>query len=424
MQIANRRIGTFAVTEHRWDVPVDYNDSASPTLSLFGREVTLPGTQSENRPWLVFLQGGPGFEATRPTGGFGWVAHAATRYRVLLLDQRGTGQSSAIDADTITQHGVAADQARYLTHFRADGIVHDCEFVRASLGIEQWTVLGQSFGGFCALHYMSAFPGSLREAIFTGGVPPIGRTPDEIYRATYSRMLDRNAEYFERYPEDLDRVRSTMTTLQHSSVHLPSGDRLTPNRFRTLGLMLGMSTGAEELHYIIERGLDHWAIRAIENAQKWDTNPLYHVLHESSYADGHPTQWSAHRLRAEFPQFDNYDQPYFTGEHVYPWQLQDWQRLQPFREAAEILANEPWPVLYDADRLARNTVPAAAAVYTFDPYVEARFSEETAAVVPNLKLWISPDHDHDALRVVGAPILDELFRLLDGHSSFLGVRQN
>jgi pimeloyl-ACP methyl ester carboxylesterase len=413
MHIAQRRIGTFLVTEHRWDVPIDHSDSSpsAETLSLFGREVTLgdSASQSVSPPWLVFLQGGPGFEATRPSGGFGWVAHAAQRYRVLLLDQRGTGQSTAIDADTIALRGKPLEQARYLTNFRADSIVKDCEFVRAALGLEQWTVLGQSFGGFCTLHYMSAFPDSLSAALFTGGVPPIGRTPDDVYRATYLRQVDRNAAYFDRYPEDIDRVRNTLAQLQTSSVYLASGDRLTPNRFRMLGHMLGMSTGAEEMHYLVERGLDHWALRGIENAQKWDTNPLYQVLHESSYADGHATRWSAHRLRAEYPQFDSEDLPYFTGEHVYPWQLRDWQRLQPFGEAAEILANEPWPVLYDATRLAANTVPAAAAVYADDPYVEAEFSQETAAVVPNLRLWITPDHDHDALRVVGAPILDELF---------------
>jgi pimeloyl-ACP methyl ester carboxylesterase len=418
MQIAQRNIGSFVVTEHRWDVPVDYNqtsDTRYEPLSLFAREVTTDSPERLTLPTLVFLQGGPGFEATRPSGGFGWVARAAERYRVVLLDQRGTGQSTPISADTIGKLGTPQQQADYLTRFRADAIVQDCEFVRQAMGLEQWTVLGQSFGGFCALHYMSAFPSSLREALFTGGVPPIGRSPDDVYRKTYARMIDRNVAYFDRYPEDITRVRDTLRTLSTSNVRLPSGDRLTPNRFRTLGLMLGMSTGAEEMHYIVERGLDHWALRAIENAQKWDTNPLYHVLHESSYADGHATKWSAHRLRAEYPQFDDLEDglPFFTGEHVFPWQLNDWQRLQPFAEAAEILAHHEWPKLYAAATLAHNTVPAAAIVYPTDPYVEAEFSEEVAAAVPGLHLTIMAEHDHDGLRVVGAPILDALFNSID-----------
>ena len=414
MKLSQHRIGSFVVTEHRWDVPVEHHDPSGPTLSVFAREVTGADAESPNRPWLVFLQGGPGFEATRPMGGFGWVERAARDYRVLLLDQRGTGRSSPIDAESIVTVGDADAQASYLRNFRADAIVRDCEFVRTSLGIDRWSVLGQSFGGFCLLHYLSTFPDSLREGFFTGGIPPIARPVDDIYRATYERMLVRNERFYERYPSDLDTVRSFLTTLKKSDVRLPSGDRLSVERYQMLGLMLGMSTGAEELHYLVERGLDFVALRGIENAQRWDTNPIYQVLHESSYADGQRTRWSAQRVRAEFPAFDDPDKPYFTGEHVYPWQLQEWQRLRPFADVAEILAEEPWPKLYDADTLARNTVPCAAAVYPDDPYVEYKFTLETADTLSALRMWTSDEHDHDALRVDGVYVLDELFSLVHG----------
>ncbi|GAL15185.1 proline iminopeptidase [Vibrio astriarenae] len=41
----------------------------------------------------------------------------------------------------------AQQQAEYLSHFRADNIVRDAEFIRESFGIEKWSTLGQSFGG-------------------------------------------------------------------------------------------------------------------------------------------------------------------------------------------------------------------------------------------------------------------------------------
>lgn len=412
MQRAQHRFGSHVVTEHSWDIAVRHDDPSSSKVSVFAREVTSAEPGTLDRPWLVFLQGGPGFEATRPMGSFGWVDRAARDYRVLLLDQRGTGRSTPIDADTIAALGDAEAQAAYLREFRADAIVRDCEFIRADLGVDQWSVLGQSFGGFCLLHYLSMYPQSLREGFFTGGIPPIGRPVDDIYRATYTRMVSRNERFYERYPQDLDTVRTILNTLRTSSVHVPSGDRLSVDRYRMLGLMLGMSTGAEELHYLVERGLDFVALRGIENAQRWDTNPIYHVLHESSYADGQPTRWSAQRLRAEFPQFDDPDRPFFTGEHVYPWQLEEWQRLQPFADVAEILAHEPWPKLYDADRLATNTVACAAAVYPDDPYVEYEFSLETADTLGSIQLWVSDDHDHDALRVDGEHVLDQLFELV------------
>ncbi len=424
MKRSHHVIGPFIVTEHTWDIPIDHHDPAQ-TISIFAREVARSDAKDdriEARPWLVFLQGGPGFEATRPSGTFGWISHATKYFRVLLLDQRGTGNSTPVDGDLISTLGDSQAQAKYLRNFRADSIVRDCEFIRNDLNIEQWSLLGQSFGGFCLLHYLSSFPESLTEGFFTGGVPPIGRSPDDVYRATYRRMIARNAAYFDRYPQDIERVRSVLQQLETNPVHLPSGDLLTAQRYRTLGHALGMSTGAEEVHYLVERGLDYWALRGIENAQKWDTNPIYQVLHESSYADGHFTGWSAHRLRAEFPEFDDLELPYFTGEHVYPWQVTDWKRLNPFKEVAEILADELWPMQYDPARLAKNRVPCAAAVYTYDPYVEREYSEETAKAVPGLQLWVSDEHDHDGLRTDGELILSQLFemtgRQLPGMTTF------
>ena len=46
-----------------------------------------------------------------------------------MLDQRGTGRSSPIG----TLPGLTpAEQAEYLTHFRADSIVRDAELIRRS----------------------------------------------------------------------------------------------------------------------------------------------------------------------------------------------------------------------------------------------------------------------------------------------------
>jgi pimeloyl-ACP methyl ester carboxylesterase len=41
----------------------------------------------------------------------------------------------------------------FLVFFRADAIVRDAEWIRRELGVERWSILGQSFGGLCALTY-------------------------------------------------------------------------------------------------------------------------------------------------------------------------------------------------------------------------------------------------------------------------------
>lgn len=69
--------------------------------------------------------------------------------------------STTITAATLRRRGDAQKQAEYLRHFRADNIVRDCEAVRRLLtadhpeDLKKWTVLGQSYGGFCIGTYLS-----------------------------------------------------------------------------------------------------------------------------------------------------------------------------------------------------------------------------------------------------------------------------
>src|ERR671911_89350 len=100
--------------------------------------------------------------------------------------------------------------------------------------------------------YLSFAPEGLKEALITGGLAPIGRPVDDVYRATYARMIERNRDYFERYPEDRARVREITETLDAEDIRLPNGDRLTSRRFLQVGSVLGMSDGPETVHHVLE----------------------------------------------------------------------------------------------------------------------------------------------------------------------------
>jgi pimeloyl-ACP methyl ester carboxylesterase len=403
----SRPIG-LVLTDHEFEVPLRHFDPEGEQIQVFAREVASP--TGGDLPFLVFLQGGPGTEAPRPTGvpwSPGWLERALVDYRVLMLDQRGTGRSTPIGALRGT---TPEDQARYLSCFRADSIVNDAEILRRRLGVDRWSLLGQSFGGFCALHYLSAHPESLDAAFFTGGLPPVGHHPDEVYRATYARTIERCRRYYERYPDDLDRVYRLQDRIAADDLRLPGGDRLTSRMFRQLGWMLGMSDGAEHLHYILElpEGSPAFMHDVEKGLPPFSRNPLYAVIHESSYADGVATNWSASRVEpSEFAQHPEL----FTGEHVFPWMFEDYSALRSLREAADLIATLEWPTLYDASRLGTCTVPAAAAVYAEDMYVERSFSEETAGLVPSLRIWLTNEYEHNGLRADGSRILDRLIKL-------------
>jgi pimeloyl-ACP methyl ester carboxylesterase len=407
---ATYRLPGAIVTEREHTIPLDHATPNGPTITVFTREVAAP--DGADRPYLVFLQGGPGFEAARPTSPpTGWMKLAVQDYRLLLLDQRGTGRStpvgSAIPGDTPEL------RADYLTHFRADSIVRDAEWIRHELGVERWSLLGQSFGGFTSMTYLSIAPEGLREAFITGGLSPIGRPVDDIYGATYRRLLQSNRRYFDRYPDDRARVRDILRRLDDEDLRLPSGDRLTARRFRQLGLWLGDSAGFELLHHVIELPFGSNAFRHdAEEGVRFSRNPIYATLHEASYADGVPTRWSATRLLPDEIE----EAGFFTAEHVFPWMWEDYGGLRPQRAAAELLADHHWPALYDPDRLRHNEVPVAATIYVNDLYVERDFAEETAAAIRGLRAWETDEYEHNGLRADGERVLGRLIDLVRGRA--------
>lgn len=92
-----------------------------------------------NGPAVVSFHGGPG-DGSKPR-------HAERfdleTYRVILFDQRGTGNSTPLGE---TAHNTTQD------------VIFDTERIREALGIEEWFVSGSSWGATCALLYAIAHP--------------------------------------------------------------------------------------------------------------------------------------------------------------------------------------------------------------------------------------------------------------------------
>ncbi len=404
----------LVLTDHLLDLPLDHDDPGGPTIEVFARVVAAP--DGRERPFLVFLQGGPGQEAPRPVGRPAsppWLGRALRDYRVLMLDQRGTGRSTPYGTRVAGTSADPVADAAYLTHFRADAIVRDAEAFREHLGVRRWSVLGQSFGGFCALHYLSTAADSLREAFFTGGLPPVGRPADEVYAATYATMRRLNDSYHRRFPDDRDRLRRALDLCAAGEVRTPAGGPVTPRLLRSIGNQLGMDGGAELVHYLLERdprspafGPDLAAMLPFGGR-----NPLYAVIHESSYADGLRTGWSAQRT---CPDDFRDGSLLLTGEHLFPWHFEDAADLAPYAAVAGLVAEHDWPRLYDADVLASVDVPCAATIYAGDPFVDRVFSEETAALLPGMRPWLTDEYLHNGLRSDGDRVLDRLIGLARG----------
>jgi pimeloyl-ACP methyl ester carboxylesterase len=405
------RVGGVAVAEHQVMVPVDHADQALGEITVFAREVWDPDRDA--LPWLLYLHGGPGHESTRPTWSPitpGWLGRALRDYRVVLLDARGTGRSTPLPPLA----GPPGQAAKRLTLYRADAIVHDAELVRRAVcGDRPWSVLGESAGGFALLTYLSVAPESVREALFVGGLPPVGQPPDVVYQATHAGMIERSERYYARYPGDRQRVNQLHALLDSRYVRLPGGDRLTGERLRQLGILLGVTGGEERLHYLLERDpTSAGFLHDLAGATPWSArDPLHVVLHESCWADGHRTAWSAQRT---LPTDYDTDPALWTGEHVYPWMFDPdhgYRDVTAWQQIAEELAAYPWPRLYDEQRLRACRVPCAAVIYADDAYVPPVFSHQTAQLISTMRVWDDQAHRHDGLDIDGTAVLDRLIAL-------------
>lgn len=98
---------------------------------------------------VVFLHGGPGAGSAPTHRRFFDPAH----YRIILLDQRGSGRSTPAGSliDNTTGHLVA-----------------DLEQVRRHLNVDRWVVFGGSWGSTLALAYAQAHPQHCRALVLRG----------------------------------------------------------------------------------------------------------------------------------------------------------------------------------------------------------------------------------------------------------------
>lgn len=136
---------------------------------------------------LVFLAGGPGQAATEAYPNIAATLAPINQNRdILLMDQRGTGSSNALDCTqpskplgrqgddelvSLTRACLAALSAdpRFYTTTMA---VSDLEQLRQRLGYQQFNLLGVSYGTRVAMEYARQFPARVRSMILDGVVPP------------------------------------------------------------------------------------------------------------------------------------------------------------------------------------------------------------------------------------------------------------
>ncbi|ESZ99588.1 hypothetical protein SBOR_0033 [Sclerotinia borealis F-4128] len=432
--------GKLKVSELVFEVPLDVIKHENPVAKPTEEEIR----KSSQKPWFVYLQGGPGFGCNPPQDAPITNVVLDKGYQMLYIDQRGTGLSNPISAATLALQGDAQRQADYLKHFRADNIVRDCEAIRKILTadypeeLKKWSVFGQSFGGFCVLTYLSFHYQGLREVFTSGGLAPVGHSAERVYRATFQKVIERNRAYYQKFPEDVAVVQGLAIHISaKNGLQLPSGGTLTVRMFLTMGINFGFHGGLDTVHDVVLRmssDLDQYSfvtkptLKAIEDMVSMDNNVIYAILHESIYCQsGKASDWAADRIGKTLPEYkwltgrprspnSIISEPlFFSGEMIYPFMFETSPELAAIFPAAKILAEyTDWPPLYDEWQLARNEVPLYAATYVDDMYVDFGLAQETVRLVRGCRQWVTNAMYHDAVRSKTGEMMGVLFGLRDG----------
>jgi len=128
----------------------------APGVRLFvdieGPGLVPDGPRLREKPTLILLHGGPGYDHSGFKPAFSRLADVA---QIVYYDHRGHGRSDRRPPEEWT-----------LDTF-ADDVVRLCE----ALGIAKPVVLGQSFGGFVAQRYLARHPGHPAKVILSSTSP-------------------------------------------------------------------------------------------------------------------------------------------------------------------------------------------------------------------------------------------------------------
>ena len=413
------------VTEHVLDVPWDREKAELGTFELFARELSSPEGDERSgkggkKPPLLFLQGGPGNPAPRVMQG--WIPEALKHYTVYLLDERGTGRSGKIDRTT--PELIRTD---IISKLRCPDVVADAEALREHLGFEQWDVLGNSFGALCTASYLSYYPEAIGQAYLTGAVPQIGWTPVEYNTTSLDLLEKRVQEFYAAVPYAERTVREICHHLDNAEEILPTGERLSSQRFRFIGVALGEELGFHHLAVLLESpfirrgGEKHLRgdfLALISQYVGLQSNPLWAVLHETLFgAPGRSTNWAAHQAvegRAGFAldadPTDESEPFYLLGNHFFRHHFEEDPALRPFRDVVhEMHEKTDWSRVFNEEQLRANTVPAVVALYERDMFIHYDRAVNVAKQIGGMKVWSHPTWDHDAIYLHGQELFQGIF---------------
>ena len=392
------RCGTLTVLEN----PAD-PEGRKISLDL----VVLPAKDGSYRPDAVFyLVGGPGSAATDSVRFLSdSLNYMQKTHDVVLVDQRGTGESNSLACELTLQEGLDAtfggkisestlrsclktldaDPAFYTTPAAAD----DLEAVRVALGYQQMNLVGMSYGTRLALVYARRYPERARTLALRGVNSPASNILLDVPRASEQAM----AKLLQRCEDDskcagaFPRLRAQLTSLLEGlgkktvEIELKgSDDPLLVSRDLVAGALRTALYGdrtASWIPYLVDR---------VER-QEWSSLASFLGAGSGSSATGLNLGLYLSIVCAEDVAFLDAETAGAVGKVL----------LQPSMIDNFIAACGVWPAaILSADYKApvSSQVPTLLMSGADDPATSAETAEEIARFLPNHEHLVTPGLGH------------------------------
>ena len=172
-----------------FEVPLDHGDPEGGTLEL---QVAVETEAAAPRGALLILNGGPGAAGAplAPEVAERLGPDVVADYRLVALDQRGTG-TSALDCPPLQESAgrsftpsasavrACAGQLEQVSAFYGtDDVVADLDALRTALEAERWSVFAVSYGTYVAQQYAAKHPDRVAGLALDSPLPASG--PDVV----------------------------------------------------------------------------------------------------------------------------------------------------------------------------------------------------------------------------------------------------
>lgn len=404
------------------------NNPTGKKLSLFVARIPAKRQSKAQNDPMLFLAGGPGQAASEAFLFSDHIYSDLARTRdFYLIDQRGTGKSNPLNCpDTQARFSeIYVNQNEdyvidYTTtclaeldgspqFYTTENTVVDFEAVRKALKINQWNLLGVSYGTRVATHYIRRHPDAIRTAVLDSVVPPqqvLGSQLTQHSQLALDKLIQRCAEAKpcnESLPDLEKEINTLLIRLKANPVNV---------RFEnfTSGKMQSMELTREHINSIIRMYLYNPHAAAI----------LPPVLHEASINEHY-----APLARMSYELVEKFNETLNVGLHnsiicneEYPFTpiksaiSKQTSYLEDSLDSALQAMCSVWPKSYvpmDMKQPLESTVPALLFSGEYDPITPPQFAEQTRQQFSNAIHYTLKGQGHNVTPVGCAPHLINLF---------------